>query len=228
MGIAHKAFSQPVLDDAQILWDYHCLGMPCASADVILGLGSYDLSVAIFAASLFLERRGQWLFFAGGLVPRNDLLQTPWTLPEADVFAQQALDMGVPSDRIILERTSLNTGENFRFFINEIRRRNISCDDLIVVTKPNMERRARATAFVSLPESIKVTVTSPPSTFEKYCLSFDSETLINLMVGDLQRIDVYPALGYQKTELVPDQVRAAYARLVRAGFTKHLLPLPPK
>jgi uncharacterized SAM-binding protein YcdF (DUF218 family) len=228
MGRTEIPLARPVLDDAQILWDYHRLAMPFDSADVILGLGSYDLSVAGFAASLFLDGRGQWLFFAGGLVPRNDLLQTPWNLPEADVFGQHALDMGVPGDRIIIERKSLNTGENFRFFFEELRGLKIRCNSVIVVTKPNMERRARATALLNLPESINVTVTSPPSTFESYSLSFDASKIINLMVGDLQRIDIYPALGFQKAEFVPDKVRRAYERLIRADFTKHLLQLPAK
>lgn len=79
------------LADAKVLWDYHRLGATSGRADVILGLGSYDLSVAEHAAQLFLEARGSWLFFAGGLVPRTDLLRTPWDRAEA-VWRARARD----------------------------------------------------------------------------------------------------------------------------------------
>jgi uncharacterized SAM-binding protein YcdF (DUF218 family) len=215
-----------ILADAEVLWDYHRVGAACGQADVILGLGSYDLSVAEHAAQLFLEARGSWLFFAGGLVPRTDLLRTPWDRAEAVVFGERAREIGVPDARLVLETASTNTGENFRFALKTMREREIDCTELIVVTKPNMERRARATALVNLPSSMKVMVTSPPTSFDEYCRSVDPKKLIGLMVGDLQRIALYPAMGFQAAEVIPPGVTAAYRRLVQAGFTGHLIADP--
>jgi uncharacterized SAM-binding protein YcdF (DUF218 family) len=212
-----------VLADARVLWDYHRLGMACEPVDVILGLGSYDLTVAEFAARTFLEGGGRWLFFAGGLVSRTDLLQTPWERAEAEVFGERARELGVPATRIVLETASTNTGENLRFSLQAIRDRNIDCNTLLVVTKPNMERRARATAIIHLPASIRVTVTSPPATFDEYCMRVDRLKLISLMVGDLQRIELYPSKGFQAPEVIPPNVDASYRRLVDAGFTDHLV-----
>jgi hypothetical protein len=221
---AEMPFEGAVLADAQVLWDYHRLGITYDRADVILGLGSYDLSVAEFAARMFLEGRGTWLFFAGGLVPRTDLLQTPWDRAEADVFGERARELGVPDTRMVLEQASMNTGENFRFSFKAMRERQIACDTLLVVTKPNMERRARATSMVNLPASIKVMVTSPPATFDEYCRTVDPGKLISLMVGDLQRIALYPSLGFQAAEIIPPAVDTSYRRLIEAGFTSHLVP----
>jgi uncharacterized SAM-binding protein YcdF (DUF218 family) len=221
-------FERAVVADAQVLWDYHRLGMAYDPADVILGLGSYDLAVAEFAARLFLEGHGMWLFFAGGLVPRTDLLQTPWDRAEAEVFGDRARELGVPIGRIILETASMNTGENFRFSLEAMSKRQIDCKALLVVTKPNMERRARATAMVNVPASTKVMVTSPPTTFHEYCLTVDPPKLISLMVGDLQRIALYPSWGFQAAETIPDPVDASYRRLIEAGFTSHLIPQPFK
>jgi uncharacterized SAM-binding protein YcdF (DUF218 family) len=215
-----------ILADAEVLWNYHRLGAAYGRADVILGLGSYDLSVAEHAAQLFLEARGAWLFFAGGLVPRTDLLRTPWDRAEAVVFGERAREIGVPEDRLVLETASMNTGENFRFALKTMREREIDCAELLVVTKPNMERRARATALVNLPSSMRVMVTSPPASFDQYRLSVDPEKLIGLMVGDLQRIALYPAMGFQAAEFIPPGVDAAYRRLVQAGFTDHLIADP--
>jgi uncharacterized SAM-binding protein YcdF (DUF218 family) len=211
------------IKDAQVLWEYHRLNDAYGHADIILALGSYDLTVADFASRLFLEGLGKWLLFAGGLVPRTDLLQSPWERGEAEVFRDRALDMGVPEGEIIVETASMNTGENFRHSLEIIRREELDCKAILVVTKPNLERRARATALANIPQSIQVMVTSPPVTFREYCQTVNIEKLINLMVGDFQRIKLYPTLGFQAAELIPQDVDDSYRRLVDAGFTSHLI-----
>ncbi len=48
------------------------------------------------------------------------------------------------------------------------------------------------------------------------------ERVINVMVGDLQRIKIYPAKGFQIYQEIPDTIWQAYERLVELGFDKHL------
>jgi uncharacterized SAM-binding protein YcdF (DUF218 family) len=216
--------SECILNDARALWRYHRLGMTYDYADVILGLGSYDAGVARHAAKLFLDGRAQWLMFSGGVAKRKDLLKSPWQLPEAEVFQKIARDCGVPDDRILIESRSSNTGENFQFAWAELRRLDVPCSTLLVVTKPNMERRVRATGLRVLPGNVKLAVTSEPCCFDEYCFGrFDADKIINLMVGDLQRIHVYPTLGFQESEFVPSGVQEAYMRLLGAGYTQHLI-----
>ena len=43
------------------------------------------------------------------------------------------------------------------------------------------------------------------------------------MVGDLQRIRIYPALGFQIPQEIPDDVWEAYERLVAAGYDSRLV-----
>jgi hypothetical protein len=43
------------------------------------------------------------------------------------------------------------------------------------------------------------------------------------MVGDFQRLLVYAERGWQTPQEIPDDVRAAYERLVAAGYTRHLI-----
>jgi hypothetical protein len=43
------------------------------------------------------------------------------------------------------------------------------------------------------------------------------------MVGDLQRIRLYPEKGYQIFQEIPDDVWAAYEELVAAGYDRHLI-----
>jgi hypothetical protein len=68
-------------------------------------------------------------------------------------------------------------------------------------------------------------VTSPPFSYEEYVGPIvDREAMINIMVGDLQRIKLYPAMGFQIPLEIPAGVWDAYEKLVAAGFDKHLVP----
>jgi hypothetical protein len=42
------------------------------------------------------------------------------------------------------------------------------------------------------------------------------------MVGDLQRIRLYPARGFQIEQEIPDEIWAAGERLIALGFNRHL------
>jgi hypothetical protein len=43
------------------------------------------------------------------------------------------------------------------------------------------------------------------------------------MVGDLQRIKIYPARGFQIEQEIPEPVWQAFEVLVRAGYDKYLI-----
>jgi uncharacterized SAM-binding protein YcdF (DUF218 family) len=223
LGAQAKPMNDQILADAKRLWDYHLLGQPVGKADVILGLGSYDGAVAEHAADLLIAGLGRVIVFSGGITRRRDLLKSPWTRSEAEEFRDIAIRRGAPAERILLEPRSTNTGENFRFSVALLAELGIACSSMIVVCKPYMERRARATGRMYL-GALAFTMTSQPSSFEDYCLMrYDPELIINLMVGDFQRIVLYPAMGYQAPEEIPAEVNEAYRRLVAAGFDRHLI-----
>lgn len=94
---------------------------------------------------------------------------------------------------------------------------------MIVVQKPYMERRAYATFKKIWPE-MEVIVTSPPISFRDYTTAFHSkDEIINIIVGDLQRIKMYADLGYQIPQIIPEDVWAAYEELVALGYTSDLI-----
>ena len=47
--------------------------------------------------------------------------------------------------------------------------------------------------------------------------------MISIMVGDLQRIKIYPEKGFQIHQEIPDDVWAAYEELVQAGYNQRLI-----
>lgn len=219
----NKLTSRPtsqLLHWAQRLWDYHHTNQELIQSDCILVLGSNDVRVAERGAQLHLEGMAPWLFFSGGL---GNFTKGLWNEAEADKFAKIAYSMGVPREAVLIENRSTNTGENIRFTKQILAARGLDPQRFIVVQKPFMERRSYATFKQNWPEK-ELVVTSPQLTMATYPndeISF--ELMVNAMVGDLQRIKVYPELGYQIYQEIPDDVWAAFEGLVGLGFDNHLI-----
>jgi len=208
---------------AQIIWDYHHLNQGLKKADAIMVLGSHDLRVAEYAIGLFREDYAPLMIFSGGLAHQDDLLDTGWQKPEAEMMADMALKAGVSTENILIENQSTNTGDNFRFTKRLLEKHDLNCESFIFVQKPYMERRAWATFKIEWPEKNGI-VTSPPISFEDYCnQEFPRDKVINIMLGDLQRIKIYSKMGFQKPQRIPRQVWQAYRELVKLGYNKHLL-----
>ena len=210
-----------IIGAAKTLWKYHHMGHTLQRSDCILVLGSHDLRVADRGAELFLEGLAPWLIFSGGL---GNFTKDMWQESEADQFARIAMERGVPKERILIENLSSNTGENILFTQRLLRERELDPLSFIVVQKPYMERRSYATFKKHWPEKM-VLVTSPQIAFEDYpTMEIPLDRVINIMVGDLQRIKEYPAKGFQIAQDIPENVLQAYQLLVGAGYTSHLMP----
>ena len=209
---------------AETLWRYHHMDHALMNADAILVLCSHDKAVAERGAQLFLDGWAPLLIFSGGL---GSITKHLWSEPEADLFARIAVGRGVPPDKILIENKSTNTGENVRFTKHLLAARGLDLQTFIVVQKPYMERRSYATFRRVWPEK-DVIVTSPQVSFDDYLSRYSNEALspddvVSIMVGDLQRLRVYPAKGFQIEQEIPGEVWDAYEQLVEAGFDKYLI-----
>ncbi len=210
---------------AQKIWDYMLMHQTLQKADVIFVLGSRDTRVAEYAAQLYFDGWAPILVFAGsGSIHnhkpgREQFIGTT----EAELFADIAINMGVPKEKIIIENESQNTGQNYEFAIKKLKDRGIDPKKVILVQKPYMERRTYAAGKVWLP-NVELLVTSPPIAFEDYPIDERSkEQFINTMVGDLQRIKEYPKRGFQIEQDIPEDVWNAYEYLIAQGYTKRLI-----
>ena len=209
---------------AEKIWTYHQMNHQLSKADAILVLCSHDKLVAERGAELFLEGWSPLLIFSGGL---GAITKAMWSEPEADQFAEVALRMGVPAEKILIENRSTNTGENILFTKNLLAEAGLDPRTFILVQKPYMERRSYATFRKLWPEKDLV-VTSPRATFDEYLDKYSNRELsaddvISIMVGDLQRIKLYPERGFQIFQEIPQDVWAAYEELIKAGYSRHLI-----
>lgn len=209
-----------VLQHAKKLWDYHHMNHALEKADCILVLGSHDTRVAERGADLYLQNWAPLIIFAGGL---GRLTEGVWNESEADLFARIAVGKGVPAEAILIENRSTNTGENIILTQKLLKENGLDPQSFIVVQKPYMERRSYATFKKHWPDK-KLMVTSPQIPFEQYPTNeIPLAMVINIMVGDFQRIKLYAEKGYQIPQDIPAEVWQAYEELVKAGYNQHLI-----
>ena len=225
MPIADRALrDERIRALAETIWHYHHLNHELSAADAILVLCSHDTVVAQRGAELLLQRWAPLLIFAGGF---GSITRRFWREPEAERFAQIAIGMGVPPEQVLIENRSTNTGENILFTRQLLAARGVDPQKFIVVQKPYMERRSYATFRKVWPEK-ELVVTSPQVSFTEY-LSHGShdeltaDDIVSIMVGDLQRIRVYPEKGFQISQHIPEDVWQAYEELVQAGYVTYLI-----
>jgi uncharacterized SAM-binding protein YcdF (DUF218 family) len=212
--------SEEMLFFARKVWNYHQVNHTLKKSDCILVLGSHDTRVAERGAELYLKHWAPLLIFSGGL---GRLTSEVWTETEADQFAAIALKMGVPSEAIIIENKSTNTGENILFTRQLLQEKSLNPETFIVVQKPYMERRSYATFKKQWPGK-DIIVTSPQISFDDYPTNdLPLEKIINIMVGDLQRIKLYAERNFQIAQEIPEDVWYAYEQLVKAGFSQQLV-----
>ena len=209
---------------AEKIWDYHLMKHQVAKADAILVLCSHDERVAERGAQLFLEGWAPLIIFSGG---HGAITRSLWSEPEAERFARIAMSLNVPRESILIEAHSTNTGENIAFTKRLLTDKGLNPQRFIIVQKPYMERRSYATFRKYWPGKDLI-VTSPQVSFQNYLAEYSNRSLsvadvVSIMVGDLQRIKLYPARGFQIEQEIPDEVWKAFEALVRAGYDKYLI-----
>ncbi|MGW7422354.1 YdcF family protein [Streptomyces sp. NPDC054813] len=208
-------------EDTQLLWDYQQMHHEPRPCSVGIGLGSHDLGVADTTVDLYQRGMMPLIVFTGatsrttqGRMPRG----------EAEHYRDRALELGVPANAILVEPTARNTGQNISLSRALLEERGIGVDSVLLVSKPYEERRAYATARKLWPE-VEFVSASTPMTLSEYIDSIQNARLVvDMLVGSLQRLLIYPAQGFTIPLDVPGNVIQAYERLVSRGFTSRLAP----
>jgi DUF218 domain len=218
-------YDEVIIKNAQIVWDYMLLGHDVVPCDVMLILGNRDIRTAEWGAELYARGMADRIIVSGGVSPKNDLLDAAAWSSEADYFADVLLDHGVSDAKILRERTARNTGENVLYSYELLRSSGLLPKSLLLVQKPYMERRTYATFMKQWPGAFnleRLVVSSPPITLSDYCRDKeDFDETLSIMVGDLRRIELYPAKNFQIAQKVPLQVHRAANLLSRYGFNTY-------
>lgn len=205
---------------AKIIWDYLHMNDVLVKSDCILALGSMDTRVAERAADLYKQGYAPYILFSGGSGP---LTKDIFSKPEAEMFAEIAMKLGVPENVILIENKSTNTGENIALSKKLLEGEKLNFNSFIFVGIPFVERRIYTTVKKDWPEKCFL-VTSPQLSYIEYTQDETFKQLtVHGVVGELQRIKEYPKKGLQIAQEIPCDVWSAYEKLVSLGYTNHLI-----
>ena len=202
----------------ETLWDYMQLKHELKPADCLFVMCSNDVRVAEHAAKLYHQKLAPLIVFSGGEGRFTDGL---FEKSEAETFAEIAKLSGVPSEAILLETKSTNSGENVRFTEQRLKEEGKQCSSFILVQKPFMERRAIATfekQWQSPYTQLQVSSAALPF-FEYINEDMPLMMVLEALIEDFSRVKSYPEKGFQTEQNIPQQVESSYqALLERFGF----------
>ncbi|EGQ9713628.1 YdcF family protein [Vibrio alginolyticus] len=202
----------------ETLWDYMQLKHELKPADCLFVMCSNDVRVAEHAAKLYHQKLAPLIVFSGGEGRFTDGL---FEKSEAETFAEIAKLSGVPSEAILLETKSTNSGENVRFTEQRLKEEGKQCSSFILVQKPFMERRAIATfekQWQSPYTQIQVSSAALPF-FEYINEDMPLMMVLEALMEDFSRVKSYPEKGFQTEQNIPQQVESSYQVLLeRFGF----------
>jgi hypothetical protein len=202
-------------DAAELVCNYLRVDDALAPSDFIVIFGGNDIRVAEWGANMFLRGFAPLIVCCGAYGKGT----ADWTKPEAEAFRETCETMGVPSDKILTENRSTNTGQNIAFVRQLLQDHGIDQTGIIAVHKPYAGRRILATLQKQWPE-VRAIVTSPPIEFRDYPTKQISQRhLISRLVGEVQRLQTYTAKGHVIAIQVPNDVLHAYELLRDRGYT---------
>lgn len=212
--------NEQIMADAQTLWDYHQLGHELRPTDIAIGLGSHDIGVAEHTADLYHRGLFPLIVFTGANAPTT---VNVFPRGEAVHFTERAIELGVPPERILQETEATNTGQNFTLTKKLLASKGVEAKSATIISRPYQQRRAYATANKLWPE-LTIVCSSRPQDLESYIRSIgDFDKVLNMLVGDTQRIWAYADRGYATSQPLDHATLAAYERLISSGYNKRLI-----
>jgi uncharacterized SAM-binding protein YcdF (DUF218 family) len=206
--------------DVETLWAYHDMHHELRPVDVGIGLGSHDLGVATYTAELYQQGLFPRIVFTGANAPTTI---EKFPRGEAVHYRDHAISLGVPTEAISVETQAANTSQNLTYSRAILEQAGITPQSILLISRPYQQRRAYATCRKVWSE-VDVLCGSRPQPLDDYVDSIgDVDRVINMLVGDTQRITEYAKRGFAIEQDMPDKVQSAYKRLVTAGFTERLI-----
>jgi uncharacterized SAM-binding protein YcdF (DUF218 family) len=181
------------------LWDYLVLSDELKTSDVIFVLGRDDFNIPQKAIEFFQNNLAPTILLSGGVGRLSGTIKGS----EANAFRDYIQKQGVPAERILLEESATNTGENISKGLDVLKMRGALKRIILVTHGPHM-RRALAVAraqnktveWLAAPDSCLMSSVAP-------------ERLQKELVGEIDRLVKYPKLGYFEEQNIPNEILAA-------------------
>lgn len=209
--------------------------------DALFVFGNSLPFTAQLAAKTYLDGLCECIVFSGGVghstrlliknLAENKFLQ-PKKYSEADILGTIAIQCGVPSEAIMVERESASTGANAELSLRMMELAQKPCRSILLFQDPLLQLRSYATLKKYVPDDMPVISYAPflPHVQQDLSLENDNaiwgmwtlERYIELVIGEIPRIrddkNGYGPLGknYQIHIDIPDDVEEAHSMVCKA------------
>jgi len=206
------------LKSGKVIWDWLPIQDEIKPSGMIYGLGSLSMEIPAEMFKLFKEKYASLILVSGewGRLAKNQ------TMAEADIFANELIKLGVPSDSILAENQSSNTGQNIERSKRILKKAGYKLNDAIAVTTPWLSRRQKASLEKQWTSISWAIHTPKPINYEDRIASTNSDEFLNLIVGEIERLKKYPSKGFTKYVEIPKSVLDAQEILINSGYTKQM------
>jgi uncharacterized SAM-binding protein YcdF (DUF218 family) len=191
--------------------------VPAKRVDMIFILGNKSDALPGEAAKLFKKGLAPLIVLSGGRgrITKND----PYT--EVERYMRVLRQENIPNAAIIGEDRSTNTGENITFSKSLLKSKGLTFTSGIAVTTAMLSMRHRAILKKQWSE-IKWYIRTPePMPFDTRMAMENPEEFLNLMVGEVTRLQHYPAKGFMEAVSIPHAITESVKVLVRSGYIKY-------
>ena len=199
------------------IWSYLASVKSVDIADAVVLCCSYDLRVCEHACDLIRSGRSNKLIISGNT---GNWTKHIWSKTESSIFKEHAILKGVNEHQIQVESKATNFGENIRFSKKLLP----NAQRVIFVSKPNSLMRVKLTVESQWP-GIQPYFSSPEIRFPEEVSNIVGVLgVINEMVGDIERIQKYPDMGFQVHHELPETIIESWKYLISQGFIEHMMP----
>jgi hypothetical protein len=124
---------QDILEDARLLFDFNQLHQELRPCSVGIGLGSHDPGVPDVTAALFHRGVFPLIVFTGANA-RTTRDRFPGG--EAVHYRQRAIELGIPSEAILIEPRATNTRENIEFSRVLMSEHGLQAESAVLICRP--------------------------------------------------------------------------------------------
>lgn len=212
-------YTDNVLENAKIIFDYLYVKQPPQKADAVMGFGHFDLKIPRRCAELYIKKYATKILFTGGVGAGS----ADFKYPEAIEFKNLVLKEfpQIPENDIITEPDSTNTGENLRFMQKVLTELNPEftlengIKKVLKVSNAYRQRRAYLTCKKEFPQ-VEFINTPAETTFYREVELYKSkgQDLLRHLSGEMERMLIYPAFNYIVADKIPEEVLQAYKLLM--------------
>lgn len=212
-------YSEEILKKAKMVFDYlNVHDNTLTPVDLIIGFGHFDMKIPRSCGELYSKGYAERILLTGGRGAGTADLNEP----EGIEFEKELRIVypDIQKENVIVESESTNTGENIQFSENILKDANPDfCFEkgikkVIAIASPYRQKRVYLCMKKMYPD-IQVLNAPPETTFKGELEIFESknESFIHLLLGELERIKLYPAKGFIAFEEVPVKIVQAYTKL---------------